>query len=334
MKEYPVIQKTFVKSSNKTTKIYTRIFYTLMAYIILISISYFLLDKKDMILPLLKALALSLIITTILAYFINIAFRNFKFTDIYKKDNVHIIAIIIGLFAIDSKISILTLAILASLIVKKIYKKINLSAALYGILLILLYKYYNHDLITPLTNLKALNFQGTYIEIIKSSGGVVGLLLGTNYLSPVIPVLAFIYLFSKKSLKYGVLIPYITIFSLIMLMYGLFNNMNTWFLFFELATGNILFLALYTLTDYQVTPTILEGQILYGIILALISAILRFIIPELSIVITFILGPLLFTRIFELISPKLKYHPKFYRLLIGVSMFLTVGTIAALIIIK
>ena len=334
MKEYAVVAKTFVKSRNKTSKIYSRYFYSLVAFILFSVVFLLLLKQKALILPLLKSVSLSLIIASALAYFINIVFKNTNFIDIYRKDNVHIIALIIGLFGIDIKLSILTLAILISLVIKKIYKGIDLSASLYGILLILLYKYYNSDLVTPLISFKAANYFGTYQEVIKKSGGIISYLIGIDYLSPCLSIIAFIYLFHKKSVKYGIVLPYVGVFSLIMFMYGLFNNMNIWFLFFELTTGSILFLTLYTLTDYKVTPTILEGQIIYGIIAAIISAILRFIIPELSIVVTFIVCPLILTRIIERISPKLKYNPKFYHLMIFISMLLVVMTTVGLIFLK
>ena len=82
-----------------------------------------------------------------------------------------------------------------------------------------------------------------------------------------------------------------------MLTIGLLNNMNIWYLFFQLTTGNLLFLSVFILPDYRTTPTTGEGQIIYGIILGLITSILRFIIPELSVVITLILGPILLTKL-------------------------------------
>ena len=78
--------------------------------------------------------------------------------------------------------------------------------------------------------------------------------------------------------------------------------MNIWYVFFQLTTGNILFLTVFLLPDYPSTPTTGEGQIIYGILLGIITSILRFIIPELSVVLTLILGPLLLTKIINKIS--------------------------------
>ena len=80
-----------------------------------------------------------------------------------------------------------------------------------------------------------------------------------------------------------------------------------------------MFLSIYTLPDYKITPITSEGNIIYGIILAIISVILRLVIPELSIILTFIIGPILLTNIIDKISPTLKYNNKLY---IGLIIFL------------
>ena len=59
---------------------------------------------------------------------------------------------------------------------------------------------------------------------------------------PLVSILSFIYLFLKKSIKYNIVFSYILTFIFIMLPFGLLNNMNIWYLFFQITTGNILFL--------------------------------------------------------------------------------------------
>ena len=332
--EYNVVAKTFVKSHNKTSKIINRYFYSLVAFIVLTILSYLIFDKTSLIIPLLKSIALSFLIASILSYFINLVFKDTNFLNIYKKDNIHIISLIISLFAIDTKVSVLTLAILITLIIKKTFKRINLSSVLYIILFIILYKYFNHELITPLISFMEMGYYGTYEEVIKNSGGIASYLIGINYLSPILAIFCFIYLFHKKSIKYSIVFSYILTFSLIMLFFGFFKEMNIWLLFFELTTGNILFLTIYTLTDYMVTPTINEGQVIYGIILGIISAILRFIVPELAIIIPFIIGPILLTKPIERMSAKLKYNKKLYRNSLLLSCLFIIITTAILIVLR
>ena len=100
-----------------------------------------------------------------------------------------------------------------------------------------------------------------------------------------------------------------------MFIYGLFNGMNIWFVFFQIITGNILFLSVFTLTDYKMIPVTQEGQSIYGLILSGITILLRFIIPELSIIIPLIIGPIILTKFIDKLSYKLKYNRKFYHLL-------------------
>lgn len=329
MKEYKVVNKTYVKSSNSIHKIYTNYTISLILFVILQIASYAIFNHQDLILPLLKSIIISLLIASIISYIINVINKETKFIKIYTEDNIHIIAIILGLLGINTNILVLSISILITLIIKKVIKNIELSSILYGALILVLYKYFNNELITPLTELKALSFNTTYSEIIKYP--VVDYLIGTIYLSPIISILAFIYLFHKKSIKYNVYISYILTFSFIMFMYGVLNNM-LWLSWLSLASGNILFLATYTLPDYKATPTIKETSIIYGIILGIISAILRFIIPELSIIIPMILG-LLLTKPLDNISTKLKYNKKTYNTIIIMSIILIILTITGLTII-
>ena len=158
------------------------------------------------------------------------------------------------------------------------------------------------------------DFINTYDNIITPYGNIIEYILGITkyYLSPILSIIAFIYLFHKKSIKYNIVFSYILIFIFVMLIIGLFNDMNIWYLVFQLTTGNILFLLIFTGVEYINTPTTEEGQIIYGIILGLITSILRFIIPELSVVIPFIIGPLLLTKLLNKISYKLKYNRVYY----------------------
>ena len=87
----------------------------------------------------------------------------------------------------------------------------------------------------------------------------------------------------KKSIKYNIVASYILTITITMLSFGLLNNMNIWYWFFQLTSGNLLFLIVFLGTDYSNTPTTGEGQFLYGVILGIITSILRFIIPELSV---------------------------------------------------
>ena len=330
MRNFKIINKTYVKSNNSIKKIYLNYTYSLIGFVLLTITLYLIFGYHELILPLLKSLTISLIITSIFAYIINVISKNNNIKEIYTKDNVHLIAIIIGLFAINTNIIIIAIAILVSLIIKKVLKSINLSSALYGILIIILYKYFTNNLVTPLTTLKNISYSGTYEEIVSSP--LRDYLIGTIYLSPILSLIAFLYLFHKKSIKYDIYTSYVLTFSFIMFIYGILNNM-LWFVCFALFTGNILFLAAYTLPDYKNTPVLKETGIIYGIILGIMSSILRFIIPELAIIIPMLIGPLLLTKVLDNFSYKLKNNKKVYNIVIVTSIVLIIVTAIGLSII-
>ena len=276
---------------------------------------------------------ISLISASIIDYLLNIVFsKENNFTKIYTTNHTEQIALIIGLFTPNVKAYIIILAVLISLVVKHIYKGISISASLYGILLVYCYRYLTNDLVTPLTSFANMSYTGSFSEVVTDKYHIINYLVGSYYLSPILGVLAFIYLFNKKSIKYPIVFSYMLTFSTIMLVYGLLNGMHIWLVFFELITGSILFLTVYTLPDYPATPTTVEASTIYGIILAIISAILRFVIPEFAIIIPMIIGPLLISRCLEKLSAKLKYNKKIYTISIVLCMIFVVLTIVLLTI--
>ena len=330
MREFHIANKTYVKSNNSTNKIIARYTYSLIIFILLTVIINLFMGNKTQVLSLIKSISLSFVITSIFTYIINVIKKEYNIKKIYTEDTT--ISIMIGLFSFNLDILILILSIIVTLFIKNIKKDINLSSVLYGILLIILYKYFTNNLDTPLTMLKNNLFNMNYHEILDINNGIYNYLFGINYLSPILSIIMFIYLFHKKGIKYNIVISYILTISIIMFLYGIFTD-KMWFILFELSSGSLLFLTIYTLTDYKVSPTIGEAQILYGIILGTITSILRFIIPELSVILTFIIGELLLSKYLDNISYKLKYNKKLYNSLIIISMILIIITIIILTII-
>ena len=325
--EFITKQKVYVKSNNNTYKIYRNYLYSLIFFVISLILLNLLFGDKEIIIPLIKTIIISIITTSILDYILNIFKKKYNFIKIYKEDNVIELALIMALFGLNVNYYVLVGAIFISLIIEKFNRKIRLSSSLFGILFIILYRYFTNDLITPLSNFKELNYYGTISEVI----------IGNTYdylISNIISIIVFIYLFSKKSIKYNIVVSYVLTMLFIMLLYGIFNGMNIWMSFFELATGELLFLSVYMLPDYQVTPTTMEGQIIYGIILGIISAILRFVIPNTSVIITMIIGELLITRYIQKISPKLKYNKKTYYFVIGLTIIISIISVIILSILR
>lgn len=327
MKEFKKVNKTFIKSSNSTTKIFNRYLYCLIPFLLLIILYNLIWGSNIVIINLLKNTFVSIITCLVVGYIFNLMKKDSSLSKLMFKDNILAIAIIIGLFSQDISLVVVIIASIISVIVRYMLKNSTISSSLYGILIILIASYFSNDLDTPLSNLKHLSYIGDYDSVVKYYGSVLSYSLGLNYyLSPVLSIIAFIYLFCKKSIKYNIVFSYVITFSVIMLFFGLFNGMNIWYLFFQLCTGNILFLIVFCLTDYPNTPITFEGQVIYGIALGILTSILRFIVPELSVVISLIMGPLLLTKTVDKMSIKLKNNKKFYYLVLFINIFLVIIT--------
>ena len=328
MKEFKTLNQTFIKSNNQSSKIFNRYLYSLIPFILLIIISNLINKSFSTITNILVSISISLIVSIITQYIFNIKNKEKDITKILKEDNVLTISIILGLFTINKPILVIIFSNIISIVMKNISKKITISSSLYGILFIILYEYITNDLDTPLTNLSNLSYIDTFNNVVKPYGTILDYTLGLTpyYLSPILSMFIFIYLFNKKSIKYNILLTYTITFSFIMLIIGMLNNMNIWYLFFQLTTGNILFLSVFCLGDYPITPITTEGQVIYGIILGLITSILRFIIPELSVILPLILGPILLTKKLNTISFKLKYNHKYYYTIITTCIVITIIT--------
>ncbi len=304
-------EKVFIKSKNNTNKIINNYNISLIIYSIIAIIINLLMKNTEITISFIKTLIISLFVTIIISYTINIIRKEYSIKKIYKEDNIISIAILISLFGINTNIYILILANILTLIIKYIYKNINISSALYGILLITIYNYFTNNLIVP-------------IEII-SKDNILNYLFNIKYICPLLSIMTFIYLFHNKSIKYNLVFSYIITYTSIMLLYGIIDNFYIIYPVIKLLNNGIILLVIYTLTDYKITPTISEGNTVYGIITGIISAILTFIIPNTGMLIVFILAPLL-TKYIDKISPKLKYNNKLYTGVISSSVVLIILT--------
>lgn len=324
MKEFKKVDKVFIKSNNTTNKIFDRYLYCLIIFVITtIFFSSISKDKLEII-NILKSISLSILSCFITQFIFNKINKKNNIKRIFLEDNILIISLILGLFSTNTNYIIIIISSIITIIVKNCNKNVLISSSLYGLLIIGISNYLlNID--TPLHNLSKLSFQGTYQSLILPYGNISSYIIYNKYyLSPLISFISFIYLFKKKSIKYNIIISYILTYSFMMLLIGIFNNMFIWYSLFQLITGNILFLSIFCLCDYPNSPITTEGQILYGIILGIITCILRFIIPELSVIITFLLGQIFLLKYIDKLSIKLKYNKKIYYLLLVITIIFAI----------
>ena len=153
------------------------------------------------------------------------------------------------------------------------------------------------------------------------------------FLSPIILIISFLYLFINKSIKYNIVFSYIGTILIMLISLGFIKYSDFTFPMYQLLNNYILFFGIYMVTDYGVSPTNGEGQIIYGIIIGILSVLFITFIPKIGTIISIIIGSLLLTNITEKYSFKLKYNHKFYNTIIFSSISLLIITTILLIVI-
>lgn len=314
MTNFITANKTYVKSTNSIKKINITYLYTLITFTIYYLIYYLFLKDYSHIIASSKSLLVLLITAFIFEYLSRLIDKSSSSSSL---SNTLSISLIIFLLTNHLNILVSLISLLISLIIKKTTKNSFLSSTLYGLLFALIYQYAtNTPSILP-------------ILIEESSKGFLKFLLMPP-ISPIISLASLFYLFHKKVLKYPLVFSYFLTYLLVILSYNLLKGTEIFQILNILISNNILFLSIYCLADSYKSPTIFEGELIYGIILGLITSILSLIIPELSAIITIIIGSFIFVKPLDKLSIKLKYQENTFSKTIYVLVFLSLLTITAL----
>ena len=300
MRVFNSMQRVFVKTNNTTKKInlsytYSLIFIFAMTLLLDVLFGY---DREFFLL--IKHLFLSFFTMVIIFYTVNIIKKKYALSLVITDNNILSLALIISLFSKSNSELIAIIASILTAVVKIINYKRNLSAVLYGILFMIIYSiYFTNHLYSGIGNFKLIDY-----------------FISPNYVSPIITVIAFIYLFCRKSIKYNIVWIYILTLFLVIFLYAVINKSDLLDAFGGLLINSPMFLAVYALTDCRITPIVAEVQIIYGMIGGIISSILYFVFANLAVVIPMIILPLCLTNYLNSISYKLKCNVKLYYLLI------------------
>lgn len=314
MTNFITANKTYVKSTNSIKKINITYLYTLITFTIYYFIYYLFLKDYSHIIASSKSLLVLLITAIIFEYLSRLIDKSSLSSSL---SNTISISLIIFLLTNHLNILVSLISLLISLIIKKTTKNSFLSSTLYGLLFALIYQYATN---TP-------SILPTLIE--ESSKGFLKFLIMPP-ISPIISLTSLFYLFHKKVLKYPLVFSYFLTYLLVILSYNLLKGTEIFQILNILISNNILFLSIYCLADSYKSPTIFEGELIYGIILGLITSILSLIIPELSAIITIIIGSFIFVKPLDKLSIKLKYQENTFSKTIYVLVFLSLLTITAL----
>lgn len=123
---------------------------------------------------------------------------------------------------------------------------------------------------TPLTALKAGESVNVFDMFIGSIGGTIG------ETSAIALLIGAIYLFAKKIINWRIPITYLASFSLYVLIFG-GKGFELNFLMAQLFGGGLMLGAFFMATDYVTSPITRRGQIVYGIVLGIMTGVFRFL---------------------------------------------------------
>lgn len=135
---------------------------------------------------------------------------------------------------------------------------------------------------TPLSNV--VNGIGTYETLVAPYGSLMNFFLGTipgclGETSALLCIVGFIYLTITKTIKWKIPVLYISTVFLITFMIGSLNGLGIWYPLFQILSGGLMFGAIFMATDPVTSPLTNKGQIIYGIMLGILTVTFRYLTP-------------------------------------------------------
>lgn len=181
---------------------------------------------------------------------------------------------------------------------------------------------------TPLTNVSLVDGIGTYEELVKPYGSLWDFFIGTipgavGETSALLCIIAFIYLSLTKTIKWRIPISYVGTVFLVSYVIALFSNLGIWYPLFQILSGGLLFGSVFMATDPVTSPVNKEGQVIYGILLGILTCTLRHLTLYPEGVLTSILLMNMFVFIIDRWSIKARFSK--VRYYFGVCIVLVVA---------
>lgn len=160
---------------------------------------------------------------------------------------------------------------------------------------------------TPLSNVSLVEGIGSYDTLVKPYGTLFDFFLGTipgaiGETSACLCIFAFLFLSYKRVIKWKIPTFYIgTVFLLTGIVGGM-NGVGIWYPTFHILSGGLLFGAIFMATDPITSPITSIGQVLYAILLGILTVTFRYLSPLPEGVLTSILTMNLFVPILDKIG--------------------------------
>lgn len=181
---------------------------------------------------------------------------------------------------------------------------------------------------TPLSNI--VEGIGTYDTLVKPYGSLMDFFIGTipgavGETSVILCIIGFIYLTFKKVIKWRIPVIYITTVFIMTFLIGLTNNVGIWYPLFQILSGGLMFGAVFMATDPVTSPVTKQGQIIYALMLGLLTVVFRYLTPYPEGVLTSILTMNMLVFILDKIGLKAKKEKKHFILPLSIIILLIIG---------
>lgn len=137
---------------------------------------------------------------------------------------------------------------------------------------------------TALGIIQDTNLDTKYDDIVKPFGDLKQFFVGNvpggiGEVSIILCLISFIYLIIKKATKHLIPITIVITSAILFFITGLLNGLGGWFVLFNLFTGALVFGSIFVASDMFTSPITELGQIIYGILVAMLTVVFRYIIP-------------------------------------------------------
>ncbi len=187
---------------------------------------------------------------------------------------------------------------------------------------------------TPLSNV--VTGIGSYDTLVKPYGSLSDFFIGTipgavGETSFLLCLIAFIFLTVTKSIKWVIPVFYIATVFIMTFIIGSINDLGIWYPLFQIFSGGLMFGAVFMATDPVTSPVTKPGQIIYGLMLGILTVTFRYLTVYPEGVLTSILTMNMFVFIIDKIGVKIKFSKKWLILplsiilILGLSISISVG---------
>ena len=135
---------------------------------------------------------------------------------------------------------------------------------------------------TPLSNMTASSYVITYDNLVRPYGSLLSFFFGNipgaiGETSSLLCLLSFIYLLLNKVIKWRIPVSYVSTVIIISLIMCLTKDIGLWFILFNVLSGGLLFGAVFMATDPVTSPISHFGQVIAGILLGILTMVIRYL---------------------------------------------------------